>query len=287
MTVPENFGKNINRPPRHVPLLVKLRVLLGGGVSQFGWIFFGFGSIFLWIFGSMADLDSWFRFGGAVETEGTVTAEEPTSASINDRDVVENRFKFEVGAKTHYGASYTTGRSVKAGQVVTIEYVPSNPTMSRIKGQRNNLFPGFVILFVGLFPGVGLAFAGTVMWMRFKALGLLVNGDEALGKLVDMSATGTEINDERVYKLTFEFDVDGKSHKCIVKSHRTERLEDDELEPILYSPDDPRRSVAIDSLPGMPRILDDGSVRETRVISFLIAPALAIGGNIVCLLLFS
>lgn len=286
MTVPENFGQNINRPPRDVPLLVKLRVLLGGGISQFGWIFFGFSSIFMWFFGSMSDFDSWFRFGGAVETQGKVTAAEATSASVNDRDVVENRFEFTVDDQTHHGVSYTTGGTVRVGEEVTIKYVPSNPRMSKIKGQRNNLFPGFVMLFVGIFPMVGLLIVGSVLATRVKALRLLVHGFEALGKLVDKKATGTVINDDRVYKLTFEFEVDGKSHKCIAKSHKTERLEDDELEPILYSADDPKCSVAIDSLPGMPRILGDGSVRETRVFSFLIAPALAIVGNIVCLLLF-
>ncbi len=285
MTVPENFGQNEFLPPRYVPWLVRLRVLLGGAFAQFGWIFFGIGSIFFWIFGSMSDYDSWLRFGGAVETKGKITAVNATNASVNESDVLEFQFEFDVAETIHKGVSFSTHGGKRPGTIVTIEYVPSDPKLARIKGQRRNVFPGFVILFVAIFPGVGIGIAGSIFVVRIRALRLLTNGHEALGKLVSKSATGTEINDESVYKLTYAFDVDGDTYECVAKTHKTERLEDDELEPILYDKDDPSRSVALDSLPGMPRILADGSVLETRVFSFLVVPVLAVLANVVCLLL--
>ena len=33
-------------PPRDVPLTVRLQVLFGGFLNQFGWLFFGFGMVF-------------------------------------------------------------------------------------------------------------------------------------------------------------------------------------------------------------------------------------------------
>ena len=54
------------QPPRHVPWLVRSQVLFGGFASQFGWLFFGFGFIFVWIFGLNAD------FGGVLFSVGEV-----------------------------------------------------------------------------------------------------------------------------------------------------------------------------------------------------------------------
>jgi len=38
--------RRLAAPPRPVPLLVRLRLLFGGMVSQLGWFFLGFGTIF-------------------------------------------------------------------------------------------------------------------------------------------------------------------------------------------------------------------------------------------------
>ena len=38
-------------PPREVPTGLRLMVLFGGALTQFGWVFFGFGMIFVWAFG--------------------------------------------------------------------------------------------------------------------------------------------------------------------------------------------------------------------------------------------
>jgi hypothetical protein len=40
----------IAQPPRNLSPLSRLTILLGGFYSQFGWAFFGFGMLFVWIF---------------------------------------------------------------------------------------------------------------------------------------------------------------------------------------------------------------------------------------------
>jgi hypothetical protein len=73
---------NLAGPPRDVPLSVRLRVLLGGFLNQFGWFFFGFGLVFVWAFTVNADLTSWYRFRGHLDTaQGKVLYSEKTKFS--------------------------------------------------------------------------------------------------------------------------------------------------------------------------------------------------------------
>src|SRR5437773_1352912 len=106
-------------PPRPVPLLVRLRVLFGGAASQAGWFFFGFGMIFVWAFVCRADLTSWCRFRGALQTAtGQVTASSDTGASEGGSKsrrgtpIYKNEFKFTVDDKEYRNASYAVGREL-------------------------------------------------------------------------------------------------------------------------------------------------------------------------------
>ncbi|MHC4335254.1 MAG: hypothetical protein ACYSUP_15040, partial [Planctomycetota bacterium] len=65
---------NLAAPPRPVPLSVRIVILFGGFMNQFGWLFVGFGLIFVWIFTLRADVTSWYYFRGQLaETTATVT----------------------------------------------------------------------------------------------------------------------------------------------------------------------------------------------------------------------
>ena len=95
--------RRLAAPPRPVPLLVRLRLLFGGMVSQLGWFFLGFGTIFFWAFVCRAELTSWYRFRGALPTaEGRVTASSDTGASEGGSKsrrgtpIYKNEFTFAV-----------------------------------------------------------------------------------------------------------------------------------------------------------------------------------------------
>ena len=47
---------SLSAPPRHVPAPVRWRVRFGGVMNQFGWVFAGFGGVFVWAFAAEADL---------------------------------------------------------------------------------------------------------------------------------------------------------------------------------------------------------------------------------------
>jgi hypothetical protein len=60
---------NLAAPPRPVPLSVRVVILFGGFMNQFGWLFVGFGLIFVWVFTLRADVTSWFYFRGQTRRE--------------------------------------------------------------------------------------------------------------------------------------------------------------------------------------------------------------------------
>ena len=137
-------------PPREVPLLVKARVLFGGPLSVAGWAFFGFGSIFVWMFGLNADYTSWYRFSGAVETAaGKITRSEATnftsggSRGRRGTPIYANRYAYrEPDGVEHAGVSYATGVRLSAGEAVTVEHPAGRPEISRIRGMRRAPLPG-------------------------------------------------------------------------------------------------------------------------------------------------
>lgn len=120
---------NIAGPPRPVPLLVRLRVLFGGFINQFGWFFFGFGLIFVWAFTLKADLTSWYVFRGRLENaEGVITTSRKTNMSVggskhsDGMPVYGHSYRFVGPDGIEYkGISYQTGGGLREGQKVTIE----------------------------------------------------------------------------------------------------------------------------------------------------------------------
>ncbi|MGH9779701.1 MAG: DUF3592 domain-containing protein, partial [Candidatus Acidiferrales bacterium] len=145
-------------PPRPVPFLLRAQVLFGGVFSFIGWVFFTFGMVFAVVFGSFADLTSWYHFRHSPATaSGTLLEVKETGASENNNRIYAYRYSFQAEGGDYEGVSYRTGRHHEAGEQVTIEYVEGNPELSRIRGMRRAEF-GPWILFVMIFPLVGFIF---------------------------------------------------------------------------------------------------------------------------------
>ena len=275
--------------PRSVPTSVRLRVLFGGFINQFGWLFFGFGMIFFWIFVLNSDLTGWLVFSGELETvEGVVTESRGTGASVGGSDhsegtpVYANAYRFSYDREEHSGVSYATGRKLEAGQSVKIEMPKGDPSRSRIEGMRTALFGPFAAA-AAIFPFVGLCFVIFGLRKGRKAIRLLRDGKQAEGTLVSKKATSTRVNKQPVYKLTFEFTADdGRTYQAVAKTHQTEDLEDEAREPLLYDPVDPSYATMLDALPGRPRIDDMGTIHGGSVVKTLlvsIVPAASVVGH--------
>lgn len=283
MPTPENY--ELNRPPRHVPPMLALRVMFGGFMNQFGWFFFGFGMIFFWIFGMQADLTGWRFWGDVRETSGVIESRESTNMSENDREVIQYRYSFQDDrGDVYFGDAYSTKARLGSGSKITVEYLPDDPETSRASGMRRKPFSGWV-LFVVIFPFIGSVFMMIGMRHGRKGARMLKNGVMTTGTLIGKERTNTKINEQPVYKLTFEFQAENlQNYQVTARTHLPQHLEDEPQERILYAPWNPNEAVVFDDLPGAPLILDGelviyGKGQLIRSILPLIVPGITIFGH--------
>ena len=272
-------------PPRRVPFSLGITTALNA-VAQIGFGVLGFSSIFFWTFAGNADF-SFITFIGALgRASGTVTRVVDTNARENRSTVSENHYEYSVAGRTLDGVSYSTGRQVEPGQQVSIEYLERAPERSRIAGQRKALFSP-VVLFVLIFPAIGLAFAiGGVRWGSRRAR-LLRDGVFTTGVLKSKRATNTTVNNRRVFELTFGFTArDGRQCEAKARTSITERLQDEREEPLLYNPDKPEDAIMLDEASSRPQFDESGMLVGRPVAAFfcMILPATVIAANVLALL---
>lgn len=269
------------RSTRPVPPATMWRLFLSGTVNQVCWLTLGIGMIFFWIMLFTVDF-SFIHYTGTIElTTGTITDSHETNVSINDEAVIVNSYRFiATDGRPVEDFSYATGRWFRGGAKVTIEYPAGKPHLSRIKGMRRKPFGPLGLLF-GIAPAAALGFAYIRVRKILKTKHLLQHGKLSTGVLVDKQTTGSEINDQAVYKLTFAFtDDDGHEHQVVHKTHKTEALEDDNEERLLYDPLQPDVALMVDTLPGLPDLDENGRIRQQSVPGgSLIIPALTLGGH--------
>lgn len=264
-------------PPRAVPLSLRLANAFNGA-TQFGWIFFGFGMIFVWVFGMNADLS----FGDlAGQATAEVTQVEETGASENDQRIYKNYYAFSLAGQRHTGASYSRGSAATVGEKVEVEYDEDDPQLSRIAGMRRKMFGPFV-LFVFIFPAVGALVVYFATRSGLRRSRLLQNGLLAAGTLKAKEPTNMTVNKRRVYELTFEF-VTRDGRRCEAKARTTDtgRLEDEHQEPLLYDPENPETAYVLDEVPARPTLSPDGELegRPIAAVLLLIIPLLSIIGH--------
>jgi hypothetical protein len=171
---------------------------------------------------------------------------------------------------------------VEPGDLVVVQYRTDDPRQSRIEGMRRKMFGPFV-LFVLVFPIIGLSIVVFTMRLGRKRARLLADGVLAEGKLVNRRATNTTVNKRRVYELTFRFTAyDGSQREVKSRTSMTDRLEDEALEPLLYSPSDPTLAYMLDEVPSRPEVNEVGELKARPLAAFasLILPAIVIVGNL-------
>lgn len=272
-------------PPRHLDLFTKIIILFGGFLQQFGWIFFTLGSLFAWIFIPLSDVMLWFEGKKDwKETVGQVMSAEPTNSSVNETTVYQYLHSFELENERFTGKSFTVGRQYNDGEEVTIRYNENDPSESYISSSRRAIFPAWV-LFVLLFPLIGLAFIITSILKNIKVLKLLEIGAFTRGKLISKKATNTSINKQTVFKYTFEFEFGGKKQEALCKTHQGWLVEDEEREIILYDRFNPAFNFVFDAMTNVPNISEEGMLERAPISKAvnLLLPILGIGLNILFL----
>lgn len=271
-------------PPRHVPVEAYLGAFFGGAIGQIGWLFFGFGLIFFWVFAWNSDvIGSLSFFGEKVTVSGVVQRVEPTNASENDSPVYMLVYRFVArDGSPMQGKAYATGGGWRGGETVTVEYLRRDPSASRIPGTRRSMF-GAGGAIAGIFPLIGLAMILSQLAKGARASRLLSQGYLAYGRLVREAPTNVTVNNRPVMAMTFEFRArDGMTHQVVSRTTQSEVLADETLEMLLYDANNPKSAVLIDDLPGLPDVLPDRGIvlRTPRAIwPVLILPLITLIGH--------
>jgi hypothetical protein len=270
-------------PPRHVPFSLKV-INFFNGMALAGWLVFGFGMIFFWVFGLNADY-SFLTFHPGGTGQGRVVKIEETGASENDSRVNANHYEYSVAGKTFRGISYSTGAEVSEQEPVTVEYDEDDPSRSRIEGMRRKLFgPGAGL--VALFPLIGVVLLIPATLTGLKRNRLLRDGVLTNGTLSSKVATNVTVNRRRVYALTFDFTSrDGRRCQATARTSTPEQLQDEQQEPLLYDPENPSFAYLLDEAPARPQVEMNGELRgrPTKMIAVMILPAIVLAIHAVIL----
>lgn len=195
---------------------------------------------------------------------GTVLHSAFTRVTVNERPIYQVRYQFHTDAQRLYeGESYKYGPGPEAGAAVVVEYLASNPAMSRIQGMRMKHL-GAWAWFFALVPVVGLGLLLCHVRLRLRRLGLLRYGVLVFGDLAEKNGTGTVINGRRVFAYVYEFGMpDGEVHEARFRTHRPVGDEDGRALAFLADPANPSENVALDLLPGHPYLDEAGVLRAT------------------------
>lgn len=255
-------------PPRHLSILSQLGILLGGISGVFGWVFFIFGSIFLWVFGYNSEAKFIFEppLSQWETATGVIMAGEPTNSSVNEQQVWEYQFQVFTEDNSFSGNSYTRGNRLQEGQEVEVLYLPDDLEKAHIKGTTRAPFPVWTALVVGIFPLIGLCFIIFNIRNNTHFLRLLLNGQFTRGTKQSAVQTGgmMTINGREYpeYKFQFDFNVGTTCHTVTCKTYYPYKLEDEKEEIILYNPANPSDAVVYDSIKNAPHINRQGQLDE-------------------------
>ena len=248
------FAKPGHTIERTVPFTVILSVLFNNIFGYLGLSFGGLGMIFCIVSTPLIDFVSPFCFGdGVARTTGIVTGVYSTNVSVNDDAVIEYRFTFSHMGKSYENTSFSTEHNYKADDTVTVEFEPDHPSISRIEDMSVKPV-GLFVLFIYIFPLIGFVFLFISFRKGIPAIHAIKYGVVTRGKFVRMEATGGSINEQTIYDFYFSFkDRTGNECTAIGSTHRTQLVQDEPEEKIIYDPDNPSNAVVVDAMPGAVR----------------------------------
>jgi hypothetical protein len=286
---------------RDVPLTLRLRLLFGGAFSQFGWLFFGFGMFFVWVFLGHSEVATFWKFIGPLQrTPGVVTQVEKTGAEENDSPVYAVQYTYQPpGAQALSGTSYVTGTEIAVDTPVTVEYQPAHLAWSRAQGMRAAEFD-WVVIFVLIFPAVGLGIFLSQLLKGRRTICLLRYGLPAFGVLTEIAYTNIEINHQPLFRLHFQFTTHrGQTSTatystCDIDPSWQHLIPGQDMWPdqakaaapqtlLLYLPANPRVVCLLREFGDSVSVDGDGIVQDRAPWSGLLAgilPLLAVAGNV-------
>jgi hypothetical protein len=186
------------------------------------------------------------------QSNATITESIETQYSADDVPLYEYRYRYSPdGRNTHVGSFLEYGGTYRIGQQIRIEYLTDSPEVSRFSGTDRRNFDEIMFL-----AGIGSLLVGffflypSIRKTR-RERKILIFGLPARGKLISAEPTQMKVNEQPVYKLTYEYSTGkNKSQKFSIRSHMIRNLSEEHFEKLVYDPRKPSRALVIDTLPG-------------------------------------
>lgn len=259
--------------PRLLSLPTRLSIMFSGVLSAIGWVFLSIGTFVFFVFASFTSVKQMFRADGEwLPSVGVIQEIHPTNSKINKRTVYAYHFRFEANGQAHTSISYKVGDDKNIGAKLPIQYKSLNPQNAYIIGMDNAQMPIFILFFIPIFPIVGAGLVIFNLLKKRKTIELLQNGAIAFGKLAHSEETDVRVNNKRVQKYFFEFEVAGNMYESICSTHIYAKVEDEAEELVLYNPSDPTQNLVFDGEDWTPTVNDEGNLEPTINLLVLLLP---------------
>lgn len=252
-------------PPRHLDWYTRAVLFFGDRVSQTGWLLFAAGSLFFWTTSTHSEARLWFHHQTLdwATKAGLVLTADSTGKGEGKKQIWHYRHSFAVDGKRYFGESYSVGKKFDAGQIAYIQYDPENPGYNYIIGMRRNLYPVRANWMLVL-PLLGLFFIFYPMKQNLRFIRLLKIGDFTRGKMVGKTVTNQTVKTgagvRPVVKYLFAFEYEDTIYHATCRTHRTDLVEDEETESILFDRFNPAFNLVYDAVPNVPAISPEGKM---------------------------
>jgi len=269
-------------PPRYLSLYSQAILLCSGIYSTIGWFFLGFGMIFFWAFAFNSAAMLWFSPTPDWEnSQGTVLRVDNTNASENEEEIYSIRYSYFANGEEYTGKGYMIDTDFMTGDEIAVQFNPENVVHSKLTNGRQKIFSAWAIL-VLIFPLIGVGMLFFAIKRNYKALKLIKSGHFSTGQMSSKEPTGGHVSINEVnypiYKYEFEFFAKGKNRIAHCKTHKSNLVEDEVNEFILYDYINPDVNIVYDSISNAPEFDRLGQMQQIpfKKMYFLIVPILTL-----------
>jgi len=236
-----------------IPLRIRLLHNFGRSSFNIGFLFALIGLAFVMYFSSVLN---WKILLAAEEdfasAPAIITDSIETRYSVNDSFLFEYHYTYTLDGETSNSGSFLEYEAAyHQEQEIQINYLITNPEISRFSGKDRRNFDQIMLL-AGL-GGCIIGFVFLVPSIRKtrKERKILTTGHPAKGKLIHAEPTNMSVNEQTVFKLTFEY-LTGSSipQQFSIRSHMIRNISEEHFETLVYDPRQPSNAIIIDTLPG-------------------------------------
>ena len=265
-------GAELSDAPRHVPLMIRLRLCFSSVLTVFGFIFCTFAiSVACLIFSPGALWSDFWLMMDSVPMTGVSTGWSDTNSTINEAPVIATHFEYRASGQVREAVSYMTDKAIEAGQPVKIKVAAYDPSIAVIEGARTSPIDSIFLLVFLIIPILG----AVGIYSRYRSgqtkINLIKHGLEIDGVVLSCTKTNTTVNEEVLYELIIEYaDPNGNKHQFDVRTTWQEELLDEPEETLLVHPKRYELAMPIDLLPDYVHLKKDGTLHRGSFTNMLV-----------------